>query len=136
MIDKKSKILFALFFAAIAISFLLSYFKIIVKNDFVVFGETSCDPVRERCFSRPCEDENDCGDPASKYSYYKLIKKNFKGISCGSNNEKCNVLSCNQEEKNCTEILCDKQNVKDGEECNDPEAYNNHNSDNIKNNTE
>jgi hypothetical protein len=122
--DKKSKILIALFFAIVLISASFTYYKIVIKQDFIISGEADCDPNIERCFARPCGEDNECRDPTAKFSYYKIVNKNFKNVECGVDNENCRVLTCNQEEKNCDSVLCNGQNMKKGEECNDPEIYN------------
>jgi hypothetical protein len=127
--DKKTKILSIIFIAAIMVSAFATYYKVIIKNDFIISGEAECDPKIEKCFARPCGSENECDNSGAKFSYYKIINKNFKDVACGPNNENCSVLECEEGDKNCEEILCDENNIGEGEECNDPSAHNMQNTD-------
>lgn len=136
--DKKSKIFFLVFLLLIIGSVALTYWRIMVKRDYIISAQTSCDPALESCFVYECDPE-DPEDPEcatlpeeERISYYKLIDKNAKNIPlCDAEAEsdsaeagKCpKELTCEEGEEECETILCDDSNVPEGESCNDPEQY-------------
>lgn len=130
--DKKSKIFLALFFLAIFISVGVTYYKIIIKRDYIVEAQTDCDPETEKCFVWECDpnsniDGEKCvGDPEKDIWYYKIISKNAGWIPlCDPNkDENCQALVCADGESDCGYTLCDEETKKEqGVECGDPEEY-------------
>jgi len=129
--DKKSKIFFLVFSLLIAVSVAVTFWRIMIKRDYIISAEQDCDPTKETCFVRTCdpaEDEECSKDPKERTSYYKIIKKNAKNIPpCdprANGKEKCPTeLSCEEGEAECEYVFCNEENVPENEECNDPEKY-------------
>jgi len=128
--DKKSKIFFLVFFALILGSVAVTYYRIMIKRDYIISAQQECDPVTEACFVSACDPESDEECAATpeeeRTTYYKIIKKNAKNIPpCDPHANECpEQLSCEPGEEECEYTLCDEENVPDTEECNDPAVYN------------
>jgi hypothetical protein len=123
--DKKSKILFGIFFLAVFISAGMSFYKYYILKDYYILAEKDCDPQKERCFVRECDPVSDAGCPEEKtlLIYYKLIEKNASTMQdCDPKDSSCTALDC-KEGEGCTEILCDEEAEEEGDVCNDPETY-------------
>lgn len=129
-IDRQSKILFAVLGILIAGSVAATFWRYIVKHDYIVQAQTDCDPENQNCFVWKCdpmsleEGEKCTGNPENDIWYYKIIHRNAKNIPlCDPNDENCAALVCEKNEVECEEELCTAENVPEGEECNDPEKY-------------
>ncbi|MDD3487719.1 MAG: hypothetical protein PHF35_05120 [Candidatus Moranbacteria bacterium] len=130
-IDRKSKVLFVFLGILIIGSIAGTYWKIVVKRDYMIQAQIDCDPAEEKCFVWECdpnsteEGEACTGDPESDIWYYKILNRNAKNIPlCDPDtDENCTAYECNPGEKDCSEEFCDEENVPDGESCNDPEQY-------------
>lgn len=127
---KWSNILFFIIFGfLIAGSVAFTYYRIVVKKNYVISAEAECDPTIEKCFIYVCdpvEDGDDCtGDPEEDTWYYKIIKRKAFNIPlCDPNaDEDCEALICPEGEAGCSYELCEEGNA-DEIECNDPEQYN------------
>lgn len=80
IMDKKSKIIISLFFGIAVVSVILTYYKIMIKKDYLISAETGCDPETDKCFARTCDpkiDETCSGDPNERVFYYKIVNKNY-----------------------------------------------------------
>lgn len=130
--DKKSKILIAVFLILILISVGITYWRIMVKRDYVIESQIDCDPYAEECFTWECDPESDAegeactGDPEMDVWYYKLARRNAANIPlCDpEKDETCDPWTCPEGEKDCEQILCDETTAEEqGAECNDPEIY-------------
>jgi hypothetical protein len=128
--DKKSKIFFLIFFLLIVGSVAATYYRIVVKKDYVISAQTDCDPAAEKCFVWECDpastvDGEACtGDAEADIWYYKTIKRVAANIPlCDPNDENCEALVCAEGEKDCEEILCSPETALEGETCNNPEEY-------------
>ncbi|MDP3957503.1 MAG: hypothetical protein Q8Q10_03320 [bacterium] len=123
--DKKSKIFFLVMGLLIVGSVAVSYYKYMVKRDYIIQAEAECDPYTETCFVYVCDPEagEECtGDPVEDTSYYKLINRNAKNIPlCDPSDETCDALTCPEGEADCSFTLCDS--TEEGAECNDPAVY-------------
>ena len=129
-LDNKSKILFIVIGLLIAVSVAVTYWRIVVRRDYIVQAQTECDPETEKCFIWECDPESDVegeactGDPETDIWYYKIIRRNAMNIpNCDPNDEECTALVCPENEADCSEELCTDENVPEGETCNDPEQY-------------
>lgn len=129
-LDGKSKILFAVLTLFIIGSAIFTFYKYIVKRDYIIQAATDCDPESEACFVWECDPESmvegeACtGVPDNDIWYYKLIERKAYNIpDCDPDDEDCDALVCEENEKDCQEILCDMENVPEGETCNNPEQY-------------
>jgi len=130
-IDKKSKILFIIIGLLIVGSVAVTFWRYMIRRDYIVQAQTDCDPTTENCFIWECdpastvEGEACTGDPESDIWYYKIIHRNAKNIpNCDPNDENCTALVCDPGEKDCSEELCTDENVPEGESCSDPVQYN------------
>lgn len=120
------KILLIVFSLLIIGSAAITYYRIMIKRDYIISAEANCDPTAEKCFVYVCDPtaEECAGNPEEDTSYYKIIKKRAANIPlCDPKQEDCQALQCGEGEKDCEEILCEDEN-EDEIECNDPEQYN------------
>ncbi|MDD5396527.1 MAG: hypothetical protein PHW24_00515 [Candidatus Moranbacteria bacterium] len=105
----------------------VTYWRIMIKKDYLVEAQADCDPTTEKCFIYYCDSatETCTGDAEQDTSYYKLIQRNAANIPlCDPADENCKALVCPEGEKECATTFCDEKTVgKDGE-CSDPEQYN------------
>jgi len=130
-VDKKSKIFFLVFFLLIVGAVGATFYRIMIKKDYIVSAETDCDPYTENCFIWECdpastvEGEACVGDPETDTWYYKIIKRNAGRIPlCDPNDENCTALVCDENEPECSETLCDETTKVEKEaECVDPVQY-------------
>jgi hypothetical protein len=140
-IDKKSppeadqrlagKILFIIVGLLIVGSVAVTFWRYMIRRDYIVQAQTDCDPTTENCFIWECDPESTVegeactGDPELDTWYYKIIHRNAKNIpDCDPNDENCTALVCDPGEKDCAEELCTDENVSEGEFCSDPVQYN------------
>lgn len=130
--DKKNKIFFLVFFLLLFGSVAFTYYRIIIRKDYVVEAQVDCDPASEACFVWECdpdstvEGEACTGDSEADIWYYKLTKRNASMVPlCNPDeDETCDPWTCEAGEKDCEEILCNEENKIDQEvECNDPDEY-------------
>lgn len=123
--DRKSKILLAVFVLLILGAVGATYYRIFIKKDYVISAEIDCDPLEENCYLWECDPEVDgedvcTGDPEDDIWYYKILNRKAYNIPlCDPNDEDCEALVCPEEEEGC-EVL----NCEEGEEgCVTPEQY-------------
>ncbi len=131
--DKKSKIFFIIFGLLIAVMIGATYWRIMVKKDYVVEAQTDCDPYVEQCFLWECDPESDVdgekctGDPEEDSWYFQVIKRNASRIPlCDSaTDENCEALVCGENEPECEYEFCTEENMEDqyASACNDPMKY-------------
>jgi len=124
--DKKSKVLLWVVAFMIAASVGVTFWRIMIKKDYIIEVEADCDPTLETCFIYECDPEaEECtGDPAEDTSYYKIIKRNAANIPlCDPADENCEALVCPEGEAECEVILCNEETNEEGQVCNDPEQY-------------
>ncbi len=77
-----------------------SFYRFIIKNDYIVYYEDKCDPYTESCFMS-CE--------ADSCIYYKKIQKYALNVytECGNNITNCYQASvCLKNDKNCSITYC------------------------------
>jgi hypothetical protein len=123
----KSKILLSLFviFALACVG--LTYFKLMVKKDYVIEAQASCDPSVEKCFVAMCDPsaEECTGNVQEDTSYYKIIHRNAENMPlCNPEEEGCEALVCPVNELGCEIIFCDEEKAaENGTTCSDPEIY-------------
>jgi hypothetical protein len=130
--DKKTKIFFIVFGLLILGSVIFTYYRIMIKRDYVISSQIDCDPYAEKCFIWKCdpdavsEDEKCTNDPENDIWYYKIVyrKANKIPLCDSSADENCDLWTCEEKEKNCGETLCDDETkIEQEAECNNPEAY-------------
>jgi len=130
-LDRKSKIFFLIFAILILVSVGVTYYRYMVKRDYIIQAQIDCDPTTENCFIWKCdpnsmvEGEECTGVPDKDIWYYKVLHRNAKNIpNCDPKDESCTAYVCGDGEKDCADVLCAPANVLKGEECNDPVKYN------------
>ncbi|MEI7749608.1 MAG: hypothetical protein WCJ25_01245 [Candidatus Moraniibacteriota bacterium] len=124
--DKKSKALFLVLFLSIAAAMAFTYYRIVVRRDYIVEAQTDCDPATEKCFVHHCDpaSEECAGDAVADTSYYKISRrKAFMIPPCESGDESCQPFVCDENEADCEVSFCDAQATKNGDECNNPQQY-------------
>jgi hypothetical protein len=130
--DKKSKILLWVLLFLIIGSVAVTYWRIMIKKDYMIEAQADCDPTIDKCFIWQCdpastvEGEKCTGDPDKDTWYYQIIKRKAANIPlCDPADENCRALVCEDGEKDCSATFCDDTNKEEqGAECNDPEQYN------------
>ena len=129
-VDKKSKVLFVVLGILIAGSIAVTYWRYMVKRDYVIQAQIDCDPETENCLVWKCdptssaEGEKCTGVPDNDIWYYKILNRNAKNIpSCDPKDENCTAYVCDPGEPQCEITNCSPDNLKKGEECSTPEQY-------------
>ncbi|MDP1620301.1 MAG: hypothetical protein Q8L11_01095 [Candidatus Moranbacteria bacterium] len=127
---RTERIFFLVFILLIVGSIGVTYWKIMVKRDYVIVAQADCDPYEEKCFVHICDpdpaaDGEWCmGDPEEDTWFTKNISRMAYNIpDCDPNGEDCTALVCGEGEDNCSYELCDETNVPEGDTCNDPVQY-------------
>lgn len=131
--DKKSKILFWVIGLLIVASVSVTYWKLMIKKDYVIESQIDCDPYIEKCFVWECdpastvEGEACTGDPENDTWYFQVAKRNASMIPlCDTeNDETCDPWTCSEGEKNCNQIFCseDLMEAQYASSCVDPVQY-------------
>lgn len=127
--DKKSKILIAVIIILILGSVAATYWRIIVKKDYIISAQADCDPLSENCFVWNCDPAVDgegvcTGEPELDTWYYKIIKRKAANIPiCDPNDENCEALVCPEGEADCEEIFCANETKSEEDICTNPEQY-------------
>ena len=132
--DKKSKIFFALFGLLIVASVAVTFWRYMVKKDFVIENQVDCDPTTDKCFIWKCDPASDVdgekctGDADKDTWYYQIARRNASHIPlCDPDkDDSCKPMDCDPAtEKDCSVTFCDDTNKKEqGVECNNPAQYN------------
>lgn len=128
---RADKILLAAFFLLIIGSVAFTYYRIMIKKDYLISSQVDCDPYTEKCFIWNCDPESKVegeactGDSETDVWYYKIAKRNASRIPlCNpETDESCQPFLCVAGEPECGETLCDEMTVAKGETCNDPVEY-------------
>lgn len=125
--SRAEKIFLWFFFLLILGSIVTTYYRIVIKNDYIIEAQGECDPSLENCFVYECDPEfEECsGDPEEDTSYYKIVRRNASKISsCNIEDENCKPFECEIDEKECEEIFCNEETKTEDDTCITPEEYN------------
>lgn len=118
--DKKSKVLLAIFCVAVVASVSITYYRYIIKRDYYIRLQAECDPAVENCFAYECDPALDAEcpeDTKERVSYYKYIEKKVYNLSkCSPDVENCPAPTC-VGDSFCREFLCDENSLGEGEYC-------------------
>ena len=125
------KIFFSLLFSLIILSIMITFWKIIIRKDYIIEAQTDCDPYSQRCFIWECdpasvvEGERCVGDLEEDIWYYNITRRNASRIPlCDPNDENCAALICSEGEPECEQTFCTEENkIEQEAECNNPEQY-------------
>jgi hypothetical protein len=128
--DKKSKILIIVVLILIAGSVVATYWRIMVKKDYIISAQADCDPTTDKCFIWNCdpnsqvESEKCTGDTEKDIWYYQIIKRKAANIPlCDPKDENCEAFICPEGEKDCSVEFCNDSTKKKEDVCSDPETY-------------
>jgi len=125
------KILLGVLFLLIIGSVGVTYWRIVIKKDYVIDAQADCDPTGDKCFIWKCdpnatdESEKCTGDPDKDTWYYqKASRKAAKVPTCDSNDENCKPWQCGENEADCSVTFCTDATKKADDTCSDPVQYN------------
>ena len=74
---KQNKIFFTILSLLIIASVGVTFYKIVINKNYQIAGETSCNPVTEKCFVRECDSSSGEKCIESLMYYKKISKKNI-----------------------------------------------------------
>lgn len=130
--DKKSKILLWVFTALIIGSVAVTYWRIMIKKDYVIEAQTDCDPYAEKCFIWECDPSSTvegeaCTGTEDDIWYFQVARRNAANIPlCDpEKDETCDPWTCGENEADCETEFCAEENMEDqyASACNDPVKY-------------
>ena len=96
---------FVLVFLVLIIGY-TSYYRFMIKNDYIVGYEGVCDPATNKCFIG-CED-----DACTKESYYSKVEKYAPDLyrECGKDITDCEAASkCLPNDRKCSVTYCNTE---------------------------
>jgi len=115
--DKKSKILLIIFSLLLIGSVAFTIYKYGIEKDYLIVGQSSCDPITESCFFIPCVEGDGTCNPADIQYFKKIERKAFNVELCDPAVVGCDPLACFKNEKDCSTTYCSTDTLDDGEEC-------------------
>jgi hypothetical protein len=107
-----NKIFFLVLLVIILFFTFLSFKTYFLNKNFLIFTETSCDPLLESCFVGYCDPEYEkcSGIKEEDVYYYKKVQRLASFIPlCDPKNEECDATICNINELKCKQILCNPE---------------------------
>lgn len=90
-----------------------NFFEYRVKQDFLIFAHTSCDPSTTTCFAADCDPDTDSECDQTPYTKVSIAANTAPGCILENN---CIDFSCNTY-PNCTMISCSEDKLDNGETC-------------------
>ena len=92
--------------------FAYTAYKFLLKKDYLLYAQVSCNPVTESCFVYECDPEvEECEEDTS---YFKVIyKKAYLAPTCDNEDTECPELSCEIGEENCDVVYCSEEDLED-----------------------
>lgn len=118
--DRKSKLIFWIFFISFAFIVTLLFSKFYILRNYTLKSEVECDPKTEICFERPCLEE--C-EPDAEPEYYKIQTVLANDVSlCDPHLRECPEVDC-ASVVSCSEEHCSEENTPERESCSNPENF-------------
>ena len=118
--DRKSKLIFWVFFVASSFVLVVLFSKFYILRDYTLRNEVACNPQSEICFVRPCTEE--CGVDAES-EYYKIQMVHASDlVLCDPHAGDCPEIRC-ESIASCIELFCAENTVPEGETCSVPEDF-------------
>jgi hypothetical protein len=118
--DRKSKLIFWIFFISVAFVTTALFSKFYILRDYTLKAEVECDPQSEVCFERPCLEE--C-EPDAEPEYYKIQTVQASDVLlCDPHLGECPEIDCGAI-ASCSEEFCSDESVPEGESCTHPEDF-------------
>lgn len=119
--DKKSRVLLWVFALLIVASVGVTFWRIMIKKDYVIEAQVDCDPYENECFVWECdpastvEGEACTGDAESDTWYFNVVRRNASKIPlCDpETDESCDPWTCGENEKDCEAVFCDETNMEE-----------------------
>lgn len=96
---------------------ILSFYRFMVKHDYVVGYQGACDPATGKCFMS-CND-----DSCTTESYYSEMQKYEPDLfkECGKDITNCEAASvCFSSDRKCSKTYCDKETSDNNNVCQTP----------------
>lgn len=124
--DKKSKVLILIFLLLLFGSVAMSFYKIVIKMDYLITLETECDPAVNACFIFECspEDDSECPEnEAERISYYQILTKKAYNFPNCDFNENCPQPTCAEGETDCEITFCDETTKEEDQQCSNPTDF-------------
>ncbi len=129
--DNRSKALLWVAGIIVIVSIGFTYYRIIVRRDYIIEAQTDCDPYTERCFHFQCDQNSTkeglacTGTPENDDWYYQVVRRKAANIpDCDpARDENCQALECPSDEKDCEVRYCEDGDLPEGVTCNDPVVY-------------
>lgn len=122
------KILMWLMAALILGSVGVTFWRIVIKKDYIIESQTDCDPTIEKCFIYTCDPQTETtctGNPDDDIWYYQKVRRNANKIPvCDSGDENCQEFVCDEGEKECNVSFCTEETKSEEDVCSDPVQYN------------
>ncbi len=115
--DRKSKILITIFLLVVFLAISTTFYKYEIKKDYLILGQTTCNPLTESCFYMPCDETDPSCDTTAPEYYKKIEKKAFNVELCDPSVDGCNPMVCTEDEKGCSITACSEDNLSEGEAC-------------------
>ena len=91
-----------------------NYWKVMIKQDYLLTDFVQCDPEIESCFVSNCGEECDGLVP----EYFKIIKKRAYDVKgCEKKDHDCLPFTCEKGDHACTVEYCSKKSTLSGYPC-------------------
>lgn len=106
-------ILFFSFLLIIMIFTLLSLQRYFFNENYLIFMETTCDPLSEKCFISRCDPaaEKCSGGETQDINYFKKVQRLANRIPlCNSEDNSCEATLCSLNETDCVQTFCEITN--------------------------
>lgn len=109
---RKHSYLLSAIVGIIVLAMLYNYWRIFIRQDYVLADFVSCDPITEDCFVNTCDD---CDEIPQ---YFKIIEKrayNVKG--CDFIGHNCLPFTCENNDPTCQVVYCSDKKATLGYPC-------------------
>jgi len=84
----------------------LSFYRYLIKKDYMLFIKEPCDPKIETCFIHECDiGDVRCNSAKEGKIFYKIIHKNALNMPACPDGL-CPQVDCKSDEKDCEIIFC------------------------------
>lgn len=131
--NTKNKIFWSIVGLVFAGSVGVSFWRFVIKRDYLIFGHGACDPAVESCFIDRCDataTEDDAnvwvctGDVNEDVKYFAIHYRNASRIPLCDSTGECDPFVCDDGEEECGVIYCGEPNdVMQQAECTNPRDY-------------
>ena len=116
---KSEKILTTILFILVLSSILVAFYEYMVKENYIIESELTCDPATHICFERNCDadsESNICNDGSYNLKYFNIIKRYGSDVGDCDNTDTLCANTCNPE-NHCTLLTCNKNGPLPDTQC-------------------